>query len=113
MTNELKVDGKCQSRAGEMAQGLLGTPMDRPEGPLKVTGRATYAAEDLPEGCAHGVLVRAAGQGAVSLRNADAVEQMAGVLAVISDVFEHPSPAGRAAAYRTLFERRSRHRDDQ
>ena len=85
MTNELKVDGKCQSRAGEMAQGLLGTPMDRPEGPLKVTGRATYAAEDLPEGCAHGVLVRAAGQGAVSLRNADAVEQMAGVLAVISD----------------------------
>lgn len=40
-------------------QGLLGAPMDRPEGKLKVTGRATYAAEYAPEGMVHGVLLRA------------------------------------------------------
>ena len=52
--------------------------------------------------------------GGITLDNApELVAAGVSLLAVISDVFEHPSPAGRAAAYRTLFERRSRHRDDQ
>ena len=42
-----------------MAQDLTGAPLDRPEGPLKVSGRATYAHEYMPEHCAYGVLVRA------------------------------------------------------
>ncbi|TMV92647.1 xanthine dehydrogenase family protein molybdopterin-binding subunit [Thioclava sp. BHET1] len=40
-------------------QGLIGAPLDRPEGALKVSGQATYTAEYHPEGMCHGVLVRA------------------------------------------------------
>ncbi|WP_089905465.1 xanthine dehydrogenase family protein molybdopterin-binding subunit [Loktanella fryxellensis] len=48
-----------RNRLDDMAQGILGTTMDRPDGPLKVTGTATYAHEDHPAGMLHGVLVRA------------------------------------------------------
>lgn len=42
------------------AQGVIGKPLDRVEGPLKVSGRATYAAEYPAENlAAYGVLVRA------------------------------------------------------
>lgn len=85
MTLDLTVDGKCEDRAEGLAQGLLGTEADRPEGHLKVTGAATYAAEELPEGCAFGMLVRAPGQGDVTVTNADDVRAMPGVLAVIRD----------------------------
>ncbi|WP_102226746.1 xanthine dehydrogenase family protein molybdopterin-binding subunit [Acidimangrovimonas sediminis] len=43
----------------ETGQGVIGAPMDRPEGLLKVTGRAPYAAEQRPDGLVHGVLLRA------------------------------------------------------
>lgn len=85
MTTELKLDEKSEDRADTLVQGLLGTPADRPDGHLKVTGAATYAADDVPEGCAFGMLVRAPGQGAVSVANADEVRAMPGVLAVIRD----------------------------
>ncbi|MWD27102.1 molybdopterin-dependent oxidoreductase [Aquicoccus sp. SCR17] len=85
MSLDLKLDGRSEDRFGTMAQGLLGTPADRPEGVLKVTGAATYAAENLPENCAFGMLVRAPGQGKVTAVNADEVRAMPGVLAVIRD----------------------------
>ncbi|NDU99387.1 xanthine dehydrogenase family protein molybdopterin-binding subunit [Pseudoroseicyclus tamaricis] len=86
MSYELKVDDKeTTDRAAGLSQGLLGTAADRPEGVLKVTGRATYAAEDMPEGTAFGVLVRAPAMGRVELGNAPAVEKLPGVLAVIHD----------------------------
>ena len=68
-----------------MHQGLLGTAADRPEGHLKVTGKAVYAAEAIPRDCAFGVLVRAPAQGAVTVVNGDDVRGMNGVLAVIRD----------------------------
>jgi len=85
MTIELKLDTKSEDRADGLAQGLLGTPADRPEGHLKVTGAAIYAADSVPENCAFGMLVRAPGQGALSLANAEEVRAMPGVLAVIHD----------------------------
>lgn len=85
MTINLKLDDKSEDRADSLAQGLLGTPADRPEGHLKVTGAATYAADDIPEGCAFGVLVRAPGQGPLTATNADDIRAKPGVLAVIRD----------------------------
>ena len=40
-------------------QGVISKPLDRVDGPKKVTGTATYAAEYAIENCAHGVLVTA------------------------------------------------------
>lgn len=86
MSVNMKIDGPLHAghdSAG--AQGVLGHEADRPEGALKVTGTAPYAAEPTAEGMAHGFLVRAPGLGAISLANADEVRAMDGVLAVIRD----------------------------
>ncbi|SLN65426.1 Xanthine dehydrogenase molybdenum-binding subunit [Roseivivax jejudonensis] len=85
MTLDLKVDGQSEDRAETYAQGILGTPEDRPDGHAKVSGAATYAADDLPEGCVFGMLVRAPGHGGVTVLNEDEVRGTAGVLAVIRD----------------------------
>lgn len=85
MSIEMKIDGPEQARAPESAQGVLGQEANRPEGHLKVSGRATYAAEELPEGTAHGFLVRAPGLGRVHLVNAEEVRGMPGVLTVLHD----------------------------
>ncbi|WP_417622107.1 xanthine dehydrogenase family protein molybdopterin-binding subunit [Parasphingorhabdus sp.] len=60
MTAHHKMDKPDRrNRLDAMRQGLLGTAMDRPDGPLKVSGRATYSHEwDVPD-MVHGVLVRA------------------------------------------------------
>ncbi|QUS35718.1 xanthine dehydrogenase family protein molybdopterin-binding subunit [Falsirhodobacter algicola] len=59
MTRHLKIDlPDTENRLDQMAQGVLGKPLDRLEGPLKVSGRATYAAEARPDGLLHGVLVQ-------------------------------------------------------
>lgn len=69
-----------------MKQGIIGKPLDRPEGPLKVSGSATYAAEWKFEGCVEGVLVLAdIPQGKVTAIHSDAVLAMPGILAVIAD----------------------------
>ncbi len=87
MNRHLKMDeADTRRRLDDMVQGVLGTPLDRPDGPLKVTGTAPYAAEWQHDDLCHGVLVRApATKGKVSKLNAAAVEAMPGVLAVISD----------------------------
>ena len=84
-----------------MAQGVLGTPLDRPEGPLKVSGRAPYAAEVLPQGTAWGVFVRATvPNGRLRDLDADRVRGMPGVLAVISDkrFLRNPAQGGAGKA---------------
>ncbi len=86
MTRHLKHDTPDHSRRLDgMAQGLLGTAMDRPEGALKVTGSATYAAEARPEGLVQGYLVRANAIGRITGSNAGDIAAMPGVLAVIED----------------------------
>ncbi|MCZ4259284.1 xanthine dehydrogenase family protein molybdopterin-binding subunit [Limimaricola sp. G21655-S1] len=85
-TRRLKHDTPdTDRRLDGMAQGVLGTGMDRPEGPLKVSGRATYAAEAHPEAMAEGYLVRATTIGRITGSNADAIRAMPGVIEVIED----------------------------
>ncbi len=69
-----------------MKQGVIGKPLDRPEGPLKVSGTATYSAEWKLDGCVEGMLVLAdIPQGTVKSIHRDAVIGMPGVLAVLAD----------------------------
>jgi len=82
MTRHLKVDEPDHStRLDEMAQGVLGKPVNRLDGPLKVTGLATYAADARREGMVHGVLVQAA----IPAGKVLAVGDAPGALAVIHD----------------------------
>ncbi len=84
-------------------QGIIGKPLDRPEGPLKVSGSATYAAEWKLPGCVDGVLVLASiAQGKVTKIHDKAALAMPGVLAVLADkaMLRRPAQgtAGKAPA---------------
>ena len=73
-----------RNRLDAMVQGLVGTGMNRPDGPLKVTGTATYAHEDQKPGMLHGVLVRATiPRGTLDGMNDADIEAMPGVRAVL------------------------------
>ena len=86
-TNALVMDKPHpQSWLDTGVQGVIGQPIDRIEGPLKVSGAATYAAEYAIENLAHGVLVRATvGAGKVLAVDTDSVAAIAGVLQVVTD----------------------------
>jgi len=86
MTRTLKMDAPFRDhRLDQMPQGLTGQPLDRPEGPLKVSGRAPYAHEYHLENCAHGVLVRATiAKGRTTDLQDAPVKAMPGVLGVFS-----------------------------
>ena len=87
MIKHLKMDEQVEhDRLADMVQGVIGQPVDRPEGPLKVSGRATYANEYAVDNLVHGVLVPAtAAKGKVTRVDAAPIEAMDGVLAVITD----------------------------
>jgi xanthine dehydrogenase YagR molybdenum-binding subunit len=69
-----------------MVQGVIGQPLDRPEGPLKVAGQAPYAAEYAFENCAEGVLVVATiAKGKVVNVDAGSIKSYPGVLGVFTD----------------------------
>ena len=75
-----------RGRLDEMVQGLSGKPLDRTEGPLKVSGSATYAHEWSIDNQAYGVLVRAPfANGEIQSLDKQTVLSMVGVLAVIDD----------------------------
>ena len=77
------MDAEAPRDLDRTAQGLLGQPMDRPDGPLKVTGTATYAAETLPANLATGFLVRATiTRGRVVSMDVEAVKALPGVIEV-------------------------------
>ncbi len=67
-------------------QDVIGKPLDRVDGPKKVTGAATYAAEYPIDNIAYGVLVGATiGKGKVMSIDAQAFEAIPGVIDVITD----------------------------
>jgi xanthine dehydrogenase YagR molybdenum-binding subunit len=68
------------------AQDVIGKPIDRIDGPLKVSGRATYAAEYAVDNVAYGFLVGSTvGKGKITDLHAEAVKSLPGVIDVISD----------------------------
>ena len=94
MTEHLKMD-KVQPRLlDETGQGVISTPMPRPEGPLKVSGRATYAAEWKAENMAQGFMVRAGIPKGSYKIDADSVKDMPGFLGVYSDHMVRNSAQG-------------------
>ncbi|HEX8446424.1 MAG TPA: xanthine dehydrogenase family protein molybdopterin-binding subunit [Sphingomonas sp.] len=63
----------------------IGQPLTRAEGPLKVTGRATYAADNHPDGMLHAVMaVSAIAHGRVATLDRAAAEAHPGVVAVMT-----------------------------
>ena len=67
-------------------QGVIGKPLDRIDGPLKVTGTATYAAEYQFANMAYGVLVGTKiSAGKVVSIDVDAVKAIPGVIDVVTD----------------------------
>ena len=82
---DIMMDAPCRPAALDRAeQGILGRALDRVEGPLKVTGRATYAYEGTPPGIAYASVVGApVGAGRVLAIDAAVAEALPGVLAVI------------------------------
>lgn len=87
MTRTLIMDEPdTRNRLDHMAQGVIGKPLDRPDGAAKVTGTATYAAEYKIDGCLEGVLVTATiAKGEVANIDARAVLEMPGVVGVLHD----------------------------
>jgi xanthine dehydrogenase YagR molybdenum-binding subunit len=68
------------------AQDIIGRPLDRIEGPLKVSGQATYAAEYKLDNMAYGYLVQAGfGAGTVLSVDVASARAMPGVIDVVVD----------------------------
>ncbi|MEN2787346.1 xanthine dehydrogenase family protein molybdopterin-binding subunit [Sphingomonas qilianensis] len=68
------------------AQGIIGQALTRTEGPLKVSGSATYAAEYDIDGLCYGVLVGSDfGRGKITKVDADSVRDIPGVIDVVTD----------------------------
>jgi xanthine dehydrogenase YagR molybdenum-binding subunit len=65
--------------------GLIGKPFERIDGPLKVSGRATYAYEYLNGKAVYGFIVdSAAARARITDLDAEAAEQVPGVIAVLT-----------------------------
>src|SRR5438552_18798442 len=67
------------------AQGVVGKPLDRVDGRLKVTGAARYAYEVQQPAGAYGCVVEASiGKGRIQSIDTSAAEQAAGVVLVLT-----------------------------
>ncbi|MDN2579640.1 xanthine dehydrogenase family protein molybdopterin-binding subunit [Aquibium sp. ELW1220] len=87
MTVHIRMDDRVEAdRLEDMAQGVVGKPLDRPDGARKASGTAAYAMDSLPDGACFGVLARATiAAGRLEGVDAAAVEALPGVRAVIVD----------------------------
>ena len=87
MEAHLKMDRPVESSLLDKAdQNIISRPIERIEGPLKVSGRARYAAEFKLPNMAHGVLVGAAiGKGRVIGIDAADAEKLPGVIKIVTD----------------------------
>jgi xanthine dehydrogenase YagR molybdenum-binding subunit len=84
----LKMDEPIPSSLLDVgAQGLIGRPLDRVDGPLKVAGRATYSAEYALPDLAYGFLVQAkVGRGQITDIDTAQALAMPGVIDVVIDL---------------------------
>src|SRR5579863_3331689 len=70
---------------GGTKMAIIGQPIDRVDGRLKVTGRAKYAAEFAVPGVVHAVLVQSTiGAGVITGFDIGAAQSLPGVLAIIT-----------------------------
>ncbi|KQM63357.1 xanthine dehydrogenase [Sphingomonas sp. Leaf17] len=102
-TNSLTMDAPVErSLLDTGVQDIIGKPIDRIEGPKKVSGAATYAAEYQFDDMAYGVLVGARiGAGRVVNIDADSVRAIPGVIDVVTDLktfLRNPQQGGQEGA---------------
>ncbi|PSJ41782.1 xanthine dehydrogenase family protein molybdopterin-binding subunit [Allosphingosinicella deserti] len=102
-TNSLRMDAPQPTSLLDIgAQNVIGKPLDRYEGPLKVSGRALYSAEYVFPDMAYGVLVGARrGAGRVVSIDAEAVTSLPGVIDVVTDFktfIRNPGQGGETEA---------------
>ncbi|QAY79553.1 xanthine dehydrogenase family protein molybdopterin-binding subunit [Sphingosinicella sp. BN140058] len=102
-TNSLRMDKPQPTSLLDIgAQNVIGKPLNRYEGPLKVSGRAFYSAEYSFPGMAYGVLVGTRqGAGRVVSIDVDAVASLPGVLDVVTDFktfLRNPGQGGETQA---------------
>ncbi|MFC7704277.1 xanthine dehydrogenase family protein molybdopterin-binding subunit [Plastorhodobacter daqingensis] len=83
-------------RLDGMVQGVLGAPLDRIDGSVKVQGLAPYAGEARLPGLAHGVLVRAPQIGRITGMDTDRLQRFPGVLLVLTEGLPRNSAQGTA-----------------
>ncbi|MGN6370291.1 MAG: xanthine dehydrogenase family protein molybdopterin-binding subunit [Phycisphaerae bacterium] len=77
--------GVVTDRSAGNADSIIGQPMDRTDGRLKVTGGATYTADNSMAGVAHGVIVSATvAKGRIRHIDATRAEAAPGVVKVIT-----------------------------
>lgn len=100
MTDMFRMDDPQPRLLDETGQGIVGAPLDRPDGPLKTTGRAPYAAEVDAENLATGYLVRATiAKGRLVTIDESALKNIPGVIGVWrSDAFLRNPAQGMAGA---------------
>lgn len=101
MTEHLKMDQSQPRMLDETGQGVITKPLDRPEGKLKVTGTARYAAEVSAPNMATGVLVHATiSKGRVTRIDEASVTGLPGVLGVwsLGKIPRGPTQGGAGAA---------------
>ena len=98
MTREMVMDAPyLPAGLANGAQGLLGAPLARIDGPQKVRGAARYAYERAPDGCTYAAIVGApVASGQVTGIDAAAALALPGVIAVIHD--DPRLPAGQASS---------------
>lgn len=87
MTLHHKMDAPFETSGDHLISGrVIGQPLDRPDGPLKVSGQATYAHEWPIDNRAYGVLVRATiAKGKVATLHKGDIEELDGILGVFDD----------------------------
>ena len=85
-TKKLTMDNPVDTFFDKTASQLVGQPINRVDGSLKVSGQATYSAEFYIEGQAYGVLVGATiAKGKVKYIDSHAVEAIPGIIKVVTD----------------------------
>ncbi|EZP56550.1 xanthine dehydrogenase family protein molybdopterin-binding subunit [Sphingomonas sp. RIT328] len=102
-TNSLTMNkAHPESLLDSSAQDVIGKPIDRIDGPKKVSGKATYAAEYALDNVAYGYLVRATvGAGKITKLDAETAKAMPGVIDVITDYatfLRNPQQGGETEA---------------
>ena len=86
LEKKLTMDKPVESRLDTTDSKLVGKPLSRIEGHLKVAGKATYTAEHQFDDLCHGVMVGATiGKGKVKKIHKDTALQVAGVIGVFHD----------------------------
>ena len=110
----MKLDGPIGPTLLDDGSGIIGAPMDRVDGRLKVTGGAKYSYEWPHEGALYGYVVQSeAASGRIKTLDTGAAEKMPGVRLVLTYKSAPPQQSGdQPQRHRLAGPRTTEERDD-